>query len=70
MFIIIIILVFLIKGDKISNIKYNLEKDGLPIIKNIINTDDINKIKKECENNNYDNILNLLLNNKNFKNRK
>lgn len=48
--------------------KYNLEKDGFVVIKDAITSDEINILKKYCNNNNYSIAKNLLINNNNLKN--
>ena len=67
--IVFIILYCLLKKDYIIDDKnYNLEKDGCCVIKNILNKDEIEYLKKCCENNEYKEIKEYLLKNENIKN--
>ena len=71
LFIILIILIIsAIMKDYIDEKtdKYNLEKDGFVVIKDVITLDEINILKNYCNSNNYSTAKSLLINNNNLKN--
>lgn len=41
------------RNDKIASEKYDLEKDGVVILKNVFSNDEIQYLKRECEHNHY-----------------
>ena len=61
----ITILSILFKKDKIepSDKNFNLKNDGFCIFHNILNSEEINNLKSFCNNKDYKNVQDYLLNN-------
>ena len=63
---ILLLLIFIFTKDRIANPnkKYNLRDDGVCIIKNVFNKDEIDYVKNKCIENDYYNAKKFLLDNK------
>ena len=67
---IIVIKNIMFYDDIISDpsINYDIHEDGLCIIKNVLSINEINRLKNQCNNNNYKNIKSYIINNKKINN--
>ena len=62
----IIIVIFFIYNDKVDNKEYDLTRDGVCVIKQVLTADEIDYINQQSKENNYKEIKTELLNNPNL----